>query len=134
MEYKLTSKMFYEALKEDRLLGLKCHQCGAYTCPPKIVCSACTSHDLEIVTLNGKGTVRTFTVIYIAPQGYQSPYIVGMIELDEGPWVMGNIMGIDPEKATMDLIGKRVKIGHKVFPGDIFSAGEQVAMAFSLED
>ena len=134
MEYKLTSKTFYEALKEDRLLGLKCRECGAYTCPPKMVCSACTSQDLEVVTLSGKGTIQTFTVIYVPPQEFQAPYIIGLVELDEGPWVMGNILGIEPEKATMDLIGKRVKMGHKVFPGDMFSGGEQVAIAFSLED
>ncbi len=35
MEYKLTAKMFAEALKEGKLLGLKCNKCGAYTVPPK---------------------------------------------------------------------------------------------------
>jgi len=54
-----------------------------------------------------------------------------MAELDEGPWVMGNVVGVDPDKTTMDLIGTKVTIGHQVHPGDQFSAGEMVAMTFS---
>lgn len=131
MEYKLTAKMYAEALTENRLLGLKCSHCGAYTVPPKKVCMECTSEDLEVVELAGKGQIRTFTVIQVPPEGFDAPYIVGMAELDEGPWLMGNIVDIDPAKATMDLIGKNVKVGHKVHPGDKFSNGELVAVTFS---
>ncbi len=131
MEYKLTAKMFAEALRENRLLGLKCNKCGAYTVPPKKVCMECGSEDLEISELSGMGTVQTFTVIRVPPEGFEAPYVVAMAELDEGPWVMGNVVDIDPDKVTMDLIGKRVKLGYTVHPGDQFSAGEMVAVAFS---
>jgi len=131
MEYKLTAKMFAEALKESKLLGLKCNKCGAYTAPPKKVCMECGSEDMEIVQLSGKGQIRTFTVIRVPPEGFEAPYIVGMAELDEGPWLMGNIIDIDTDAATMDLIGKKVNVGHKVLPGDKFSAGEMVAVTFS---
>ena len=131
MEYALTAKMFTEALKENKLLGLKCNKCGAYTVPPKKVCMECTSEDLEVVELSGKGQIQTFTVIRVPPEGFEAPYIVGMAELDEGPWLMGNIVDVDPDEATMDLIGMRVKLGHKVLPGDKFSAGEMVAVTFS---
>ena len=57
MEYKLTFKEYNEALKEDRLLGLKCKECGVVTVPPKIVCRKCTSPDLEVVQLTGKGKI-----------------------------------------------------------------------------
>ncbi len=38
MEYKLTFKGYNEALKENKLLGLKCQECGTITVPPKMVC------------------------------------------------------------------------------------------------
>ena len=131
MEYKLTYEKYVSELKEGKFLGLKCHQCGAYTAPPKMVCMECGSEDLEIVELSGKGTVRTFTVLRVTPEGFEPPYIVAMAELDEGPWVTGNIIGIDPDKATMDLIGQQIKVGHKVIPEDKFSGGERVALTFS---
>jgi hypothetical protein len=133
MEYKLTYNTYVEALKQNRLLGLKCNQCGAYTVPPKMVCMECASEDVDIVELSGKGVIQTFTVVRVSPEGFTAPYIITLVELDEGPWLMGNIVGVDPEKATMDLMGKRVKVGHEVHEGDKFSAGEQVAVTFSLE-
>ncbi|KUG05139.1 hypothetical protein ASZ90_017460 [hydrocarbon metagenome] len=45
---------------------------------------------------------------------------------------MGNLVDIDPLKVTMDVIGKRVELGHRVFPGDKYSAGPAARPAFSL--
>ena len=132
MEYKLTHKAYTDALREDRLLGLKCNKCGGCTVPPKKVCIECTSEDVDIIELSGKGEIRTFTVIRVAPEGFEAPYLVGLVELEEGPWLMGTILGIEPDKATMDIIGKKVKLGHTIVPEDKFSAGERVAATFSL--
>ena len=134
MEYKLTFKEYNEALKEDKLLGLKCKECGVITVPPKMVCRKCASLDLEIVQLTGKGKIQTFTVNNVASEGREDevPYTIVLVELDEGPWIMGNLAGIDPNEVTMEVIGKRVKMGHKVFPGDKYSAGEETGPLFSF--
>ena len=135
MKYKLTFKEYNEALKKNRLLGLKCKECGTITVPPKMACRGCTSTHLETVELKGKGKIRTFTTIYVAPEGRENeiPYIVVLVELDDGPWIMGNLIDIDPAEASMELIGKRVKMGHKVFYGDKFSAGDAARPLFSFE-
>ncbi len=135
MEYKLTFKDFNEALKQNKLLGLKCQDCSAITVPPKMACRSCTSTNMEIVQLEGKGKIKTFTTIFVAAEGREgeAPYVVVLVELDEGPWVMGNLISIDPDEATMELIGKKVRMGHKVFPGDKYSAGEGVRPLFSFD-
>lgn len=135
MEYKLTFKEYNEALKKDKLLGLKCKECGKINVPPKMVCGQCTSLDMEVVELSGKGNIQTFTTVFVAPEGREAeaPYTIVMVELDEGPWIAGNLIDIDPSKVTMELIGKRVKLGHKVFPGDKYSAGDMARPLFSFE-
>ncbi len=135
MEYKLTFKEYNEALKENKLLGLKCMECGAITVPPKMVCRQCASLDMEIIELKGRGKIQTFTPVFVAAEGREDevPYIIVLVELDEGPWIMGNLTGVDPNEATMEVIGKRVKMGHKVFPGDKYSSGESASPLFSLE-
>jgi uncharacterized OB-fold protein len=135
VEYKLTFKEYNEALKKDKLLGLKCKECGAINVPPKMVCGQCTSLDMEVVELSGKGNIQTFTTVYVAPEGREpeAPYTVVMVELDEGPWIAGNLIDIDPTKVNMELMGKRVKLGHKVFPGDKYSAGDMARPLFSFE-
>ena len=134
MEYKLTAKNYNEALKQNKLLGLKCQSCGAINVPPKMVCRRCTDPNLEITELKGTGKIRTFTTVNVAPEGRETecPYMVVMVELDEGPWLMGNLADVEPAKASMELIGKKVKMGCKVFAGDKYSAGESARPVFSL--
>jgi len=134
MEYKLTFTEYNEALKQNKLLGLKCQACGAITVPPKMVCRQCTSPELEITELKGAGKIRTFTTVSVASEGRETeaPYTIVLVELDEGPWIMGNLDGIDPAEAGMDLIGKRVKMGVKIFPGDKYSAGESARPLFTF--
>jgi len=135
MEHRLTFKDYNEALKEDKLLGLKCKECGTITVPPKMVCRKCASPDMEIVELSGRGKIQTFATVYVAPEGREDevPYVIVIAELDEGPWLLGNLGGIEPEKVDMEIIGKRVKMGHKVFPGDKYSSGDGARPLFSLE-
>jgi uncharacterized OB-fold protein len=134
MNHKLLFKEYNEALKQSKLLGLRCKNCGAITIPPKIVCQHCASPDMEIIELKGNGKIKTFTTVFVAAEGREEevPYTIVMVELDEGPWIMGNLEGIDPKEVSMELIGKAVTMGNKVFPGDKYSAGEGARPLFSL--
>lgn len=130
--YKLNHKEYYNALKEGQLMGLKCRECGAYTTPPKACCDGCGGTEIEAANLSGKGEIKTFTVIRVAPEGLEAPYIVAMAELEEGPWIMGNLVGMNPDKTGMELIGKKVIIGHKVLPQMNYTSGEGVTPTFQL--
>jgi len=136
MEQKLYFKDYNEALKQDKILGLKCKACGALTVPPKMACRQCASLDMEVVNVKTNGKIRTFTTVFVGAEGREGevPYILVMVELEEGPWLMGNLEGIDPKTVTMDIIGKKVKMGHKVFAGDKYSAGEAARPLFTLEN
>ncbi len=135
MEHKLNFKQYSDALKQNKLLGLKCTQCGNIIVPPKIVCAECASPELEVTELSGKGKIQTFTTVFVPPEGREGecPYVIVLVELDEGPWIMGNLTGVDPNTVTMDIMGKKVKMGHAVFPGDKYSAGDEARPLFSLE-
>jgi uncharacterized OB-fold protein len=134
MEYKLPFKEYNRALRKGKLMGLKCNQCGAITCPPRMSCIGCSGLDLDVVQLSGQGRIVTFTTCYIAPQGRENelPYTIVMVELDEGPWIMGNLIDMEPDKISMDIIGRRVKMGSRVYPGDIYSAGASARPVFSF--
>ena len=107
---KISVKEYLEALNENRLLGLKCLECGFITAPPRPACRKCSAQNMEVVELCGKGKIVTFTSIHIPPESRrgQTPYIVVLVELEEGPWIMGNLSGIDPSTASLELIDKRV--------------------------
>ncbi|OGO00584.1 MAG: hypothetical protein A2Y58_00890 [Chloroflexi bacterium RBG_13_51_52] len=134
MEQKLYFKDYNEALKQNKILGLKCRACGGITVPPKMACRQCGSPDMDVIEVKSNGKIKTFTTVFVGAEGRESevPYVIVIVELEEGPWIMGNLEGIDPKTASMELIGKKVKMGNKVFPGDKYSAGESVRPLFSL--
>ncbi|AGK61582.1 putative nucleic-acid-binding protein containing a Zn-ribbon [Archaeoglobus sulfaticallidus PM70-1] len=118
----ITFKEYFDALLEGKLLGLKCKDCGAYTCPPKAVCDSCGSRNLEKVQLSGKGVIRTFTTTYIAPAGYDKevPYTVAMVELEEGPWIVGRLDFDKADEVGQGLIGEEVEVFGKEMPTEMF--------------
>ncbi len=135
MEAKLTFKEYNENLKQGRLSGLKCSGCGEVSAQPRLICAKCGGSLLETFELKGSGAIQTFTVNYVAAEGRESevPYIVAIVELDEGPWIMGNIVGIKPEEATMDIMGRKVQMeSTAVFAGDRYSSGDIARPVFKL--
>ena len=138
--YRPSFKRFFDNLLEGKLIGVKCKDCGAITCPPKTTCEKCGSTNLEEVELSREGTIMTFTVTYVAPSGYEkeAPYVNALVRLKEGPWLPGRI-DIDPNKAEelgQDLIGKRVSIYAKEFPTEPFypDKSRRVVIIFKLLD
>ncbi len=134
MEHKLIYRDYNEALKENRLLGIRCASCGTVTTPPKMVCPKCAGTDLSVYELKGEGKIRTFTTVYVAAEGREDevPYVIVIVELAEGPWIMGNLVGVDPADTGMDLVGQAVTMtGNKVYPGDPYS-GDGARPLFSL--
>ncbi|MFH0957620.1 MAG: OB-fold domain-containing protein [Pseudomonadota bacterium] len=134
-KYPLTFKDFKQGLIDGNLLGLKCLDCGENMIPPGAVCAACGSSNLEIDSFSKKGTIRTFTVIRVAPLSFRVPYVVALVELADGPWVVGNVdlVGLLAEQAGMELIGKEVSVTHKLIPKDPAEGGvDGFALLFEL--
>lgn len=120
-------KEFFSALMEGKLIGVKCKDCDEITCPPKSTCNNCGSRNLEKIELSGKGKIVSYTVTYVAPLGYDNevPYVVAIVELDEGAWIVGRL-DVDAEMADKeDLIGKRVEVCGKEFPTEQFYPDKQ---------
>ena len=109
--YKLTHIQYFEALKENILKGLKCLDCGTITVPPKAVCDDCGSTNQEVTQLSGEGTIRTFTVIRVAPEGFKAPYVVVLAQLREGPWLTGLLNSLDPGERHHGAYRQKSEIG-----------------------
>jgi uncharacterized protein len=132
MEYPLTFETFQQGLEEGILWGVYCRSCETYTVPAQGVCPNCRGWQLIKTEIRGEGLIRTFTVIRVAPEGRQSPYSLVLVELDQGPWVIGNLLGVPPEKMEIGLIGKRVHLEFSLEP-DSPQSGESQVLRFRLE-
>ncbi len=103
------SRYWREIPQRYRLEAAKCKNCGFVAFPPRQICPRCHSRAFETIILADAGKVVTYTVIRVPPHPFsdQAPYAVGIVELDDGVRVTGQIV----DCAFEDLkIGQRVKI------------------------
>lgn len=122
----LSDITYNRLLKEEKLTGARCRNCGARWVPPRPICVACYSSNLELIELSGRGRLAAFTCIHIPPpsmaaQGYdrKHPYCVGIVELDDGGRVDARIEGVDatnPEGITIGM-PLTVKFLHRTVEG-----------------
>lgn len=104
------STVYWNAARERRLVIRKCRSCSQLHFMPRHLCPVCWSEDLEWVDSKGTGTVHSFTVVRRAPLATfaaRVPYVVALIDLDEGPRMVTNIVGDD---ALEVRIGDPVKV------------------------
>ena len=83
-----------------RLEAVRCKKCQALFFPKRLICVECGAREFETLRLAGRGKLVTFTITEVAPAGFadQVPYAVGIVEMEEGVRVMGQITDCDPSE------------------------------------
>jgi uncharacterized OB-fold protein len=97
---------FYKGLRERRLLLPYCMDCGKPHLPPGPVCPWCFTDHIEWRTASGRGRVSTWTVVHKAwfpAFAADIPYNVVQVELDEGPRLTANVVGLPNERLAIGL-------------------------------
>jgi uncharacterized OB-fold protein len=107
MSEKPTIEQYKKKIQDHEFQPYKCVSCGSIIAPPTGTCYSCGGNKMEWGNVSGKGKLVSFTVIHIAPEQFQeeSPYIVAIVELDEGTRVTGRLQGFDPMKPEEITVG-----------------------------
>jgi uncharacterized OB-fold protein len=100
------SRGYFEALARHELQLQRCRNCGRTRFYPRALCPACLSSATEWIRASGRGTVYTFTVTHQnqAP-GFREelPYVLAIVELEEGVRMMTNVVGCAPEAVRIGM-------------------------------
>ena len=98
------SRPHWDGCREGVLRVQRCADCGAYVFIPQPICTACQADRLEWVKSSGRGTVYSFTVVHRPPRPqFEAPYVVAIIELEEGWTMLSNVVGCSPEEVSVGL-------------------------------
>jgi len=100
------SQKFWDATKRHELIVQRCKSCNQYIMYPREVCSRCLSTNLDWTKVSGKGRVYSYTVIHQpAHPGFAAdiPYVLAIVELEEGPRLLTNIVGCSPDEVKVDM-------------------------------
>lgn len=88
----------------------RCAACGHLRYPISIICPRCLSRDAAWEAVSGLGTVLTYTIFeraYHEAWKDEVPYVVALVELDEGPVFLTNIVRVPPQEVR---VGQRVTV------------------------
>ena len=103
---ELDTKAFWEATKAKTFTYQQCANCNTVIWYPRQHCTGCVDGDLQLHTASGKGTVYSFSVVR---QSYHPffrhlvPYAVAWVDLDEGPRVLSNIVGVSDPSTDINI-------------------------------
>lgn len=111
------TEFFWNGLKDNKLLIQKCSGCGQLRHPPRPMCPHCRSLEWGTIESSGKGTVYS----YVMPHQprvpfFDYPYVVALIELEEGVRLVSNLTDIDPADIT---VGMPVQVYYQSFDNDL---------------
>jgi uncharacterized OB-fold protein len=98
------SRPFWEGAKAGKLMLPRCEACGRFWFPPSERCPHCLSTNFQWRETKGEGRIYSFVVyhrVYHPAFEGDVPYVVAIVELDEGPRLLTNIVA-PPEKVRCD--------------------------------
>ncbi len=103
-------KTMLKNMKEKKLVGLKCPQCGTVYLPGPYCCRKCFIPIDEEVEVGDRGQVMSYTIGYADVRGnpLEEPRIAPVVKMDGcDSWIMGVLEGVKPEDVR---VGMRVRV------------------------
>jgi uncharacterized OB-fold protein len=98
---------YWDGTAAGELRIQRCDDCGHAYFYPRPYCPECSSTNVTWITSCGRARLHTYLINYYAAPGFESdvPYAIAVVELEEGPRMMTNIVGVEntPENLVLDM-------------------------------
>ncbi|NIM45482.1 MAG: hypothetical protein GTN80_07545 [Nitrososphaeria archaeon] len=109
-----------EALRQGRIKGYECTNCGHRQVTPIVFCPKCRGRDLKRVDLGNTGSIVSYTVQRISPEAFinETPFAWVVVDLDGGGRITGWIPFISDHEELS--VGQRVRYTRSYRPGVVF--------------
>jgi len=114
-ERLFTAASFQAFMNEGKLMGSRNRDTGEIFVPPRPIDPHTHDDSMEWVEMSGRGKLAAFTSVYIgtsamidAGYGRANPYVAAIVELEEGPRISGQMIGVDSLQPDLEWIGRPV--------------------------
>ena len=95
----------------------QCEDCQLYQYYPRIICSHCGGQSLVWSGVSGRGHIKSFTIVRRGiSRAYEAPYVLVLIDLEEGPCMMSSLVDCEPEAV---VIGAQVFVAFQSWSNEI---------------
>ena len=100
------TRPFWESLKAHAIRLQRCGACHRFVFYPRPLCPACFSDQLVWTPVSGRGVVHAFTIPHRHGNpafASRVPYVVALVELDEGVRMLSNLVDVDPTPQAVSV-------------------------------
>jgi uncharacterized OB-fold protein len=99
------TRFYWDGAKAGKLLLNRCTPCDAPYFPPRPFCPTCGSRDVEVCEASGRGRLYSYVISALPAPGYEPPYTIAVVELEEGVRMVTNILDCpaDPDALSLDM-------------------------------
>jgi uncharacterized OB-fold protein len=96
---------FWDGTRAGELRLQRCDDCQHTYFPPRPFCPACASHSVSVFAASGQATLASYVINYRPHPAWDEPYSIAIVELEEGPRLMSNVVGCPqtPEALQLDM-------------------------------
>ena len=112
------TQAFWDGAKKGKLMLQWDPTAKKYQCWPRANSVRTGKRNLQWKATSGKGELYSFTITHVPTPGFEAraPYVIGMIELDEGVRIIANLINIKIDDVE---IGMRMKVAWEKLSDDI---------------
>lgn len=96
---------FWDGAREGELRLQRCTACGDAYFPPRAFCPECGSREVRVEKASGRARLYSYVINHLPAPGFTAPYAIAVVELEEGPRMMSNILECEqtPEALVLDM-------------------------------
>ena len=96
---------YWDGAKAGELRLQRCDACAHVYFPPRPFCPECSGREVSVFTASGRATLHSYVINHMKAPGFEPPYAVAVVELEEGPRLMCNILDCPatPEALVLDM-------------------------------
>jgi uncharacterized OB-fold protein len=100
------SRPFWEAARNGHFLIARCSSCERAHHYPRPFCPFCWSEEVSWVEASGRATLYTYSTVHVndlPPFAERVPYVAAVVDLEEGPRVMTNLVDCEPSELRIGM-------------------------------
>jgi hypothetical protein len=97
------TRHFWEGTRWGELRLQRCRACGRVRFPPRPVCPSCASRDFEVFAASGRAHLYSYVIHHRPAPGFSPPYAIAVVELEEGPRMLTNLVDVEPTPEALPL-------------------------------
>jgi uncharacterized OB-fold protein len=99
------TRPFWEGTKAGELRLQRCDACAHVYFPPRSFCPKCAGRKVSWFASSGRGKLYSYVIHQRPVPGFKPPYSIAVVELQEGPRMMTNVINCPqtPEALQLDM-------------------------------